>query len=37
MNEFSCRVCGKTFIESLDGLTEKTFHELQHGDSINEK
>jgi ribosomal protein S27E len=37
MNEFSCRVCGKTFVESQTGLADKTFHELMHGDLVNEK
>ena len=38
MNDtFSCRVCNKSFPESQVGLAEKTFHEIQHGELVNEE
>jgi redox-regulated HSP33 family molecular chaperone len=32
MGEFKmrCEFCGETFSDSIDGLVEKTFHELIH-------
>ena len=28
----NCDFCGKKFIENMDGLVEKTFHEILHHD-----
>lgn len=29
--EMNCEICNKLFNDSMDGLVEKTFHELLHG------
>lgn len=35
-NEMKCRLCGLQFIETQIGLAELTFHEILHGEDINE-
>lgn len=34
----SCEFCNEKFVENMNGLVEKTFHELLHkDDEVNEK